>query len=98
MRMSASLDWACEPLPAAGAVAPDTGCWGFSTLNGWLCFGIVDDATFPTGIRHLGEPSSLQPGVPKMERETLWHIAKALSILLYKSFKDGVASYEASQK
>ena len=54
-----------------------------------------------TGIRHLGETSTLQPrmmphGRPKTERETLWHIAHALSVLLLKDFQAGVACYAAA--
>ena len=49
----------------------------------------------PTGIRHLGEPSRLQRSLGKMERETLWHIAHGLSVLLRKDFQAGVASYAA---
>ena len=64
----------------------DTSCWAF----------FAENVKLPTGIRHLGETSSLQPGMPKMERETLWHIAHALSVLLLKDFNAGVASYAAS--
>ena len=52
--------------------------------------GCVD---LPTGVRHKGESSSLQPGLNKTERETLWHIAHGISILLQKDFSAGVANY-----
>ena len=51
----------------------------------------------PTGIRHWDEPSQLQPGCQKRERETLWHIAHALSVLLGKNFDAGVARYAAGE-
>ena len=59
---------------------------------------VADHVNLPTGIRHLGEPSSLQGGKPKMERETLWHITHALSVLLQKDFSAGVASFAASEE
>ena len=58
----------------------------------------AENVNLPTGIRHLGEASVLQPGMPKMERETLWHIVHALSVLLLKDFSAGVARYAASEQ
>ena len=35
--------------------------------------------------------------MPKTERETLWQVAHALSVLLNKDFEAGVANYAASE-
>ena len=53
----------------------------------------ADSCSLPTGVRHWGEKSTLQRGLPKSERETLWHITHALSLLLDKDFPDGVSNY-----
>ena len=66
-----------------------------SGLTNVLCAGCPD---LPVGIRHLCEPSTLEPGMNKMERETLWHIAHALSILLHRDFKAGVQSYASLRR
>ena len=62
-----------------------------------LLYASAEDVSLPTGIRHVGERSRLQRGMPKTERETLWHIAHALSTMLGKDFSAGTASYAASQ-
>ena len=56
----------------------------------------ADGHALPTGVRHWGEGSALQRGLPKSERETLWHVAHALSLLLGRDFSGGVASYAQS--
>ena len=62
----------------------------------WLGLGSrAAEVRLPTGIRHWEEPSQLQRGSKKRERETLWHIAHALSVLLGKDFSAGVANYAA---
>ena len=55
------------------------------------------EVCLPTGIRHCKESSQLQPGGDKRERETLWHIAHALSVLLGKDFNAGAARYAAGE-
>ena len=54
------------------------------------------EVRLPTGIRHWDELSDLHPG-QKRERETLWQIVHALSVLLDKNFNAGVASYAAGE-
>ena len=56
----------------------------------------TDTHCLPTGIRHWGEFSTLQRGLLMSEREMLWHIVHALSLLLGKDFQDGEASYAKS--
>ena len=47
----------------------------------------------PAGIRHVGESSTLQDGIGKTERETLWNIVHGLSVLLTKDFNAGAKYY-----
>ncbi len=56
----------------------------------------ADPVDLPTGVRHKGEHSP--EGLDKSERETLWHIAHGVSILLRKDFSEGVANYAAGLK
>ena len=76
--------------------------WKLYTLAGsrrW--FGLrrrrAAEVCLPTGIRHCKESSQLQPGCDKRERETLWHITHALSVLLGKNFNAGAARYAAGE-
>ena len=64
----------------------------------YLMCAVAENVDLPTGIRHLGELSILQPYLPKTKRETLWHVAYALSVLLHRDFESGVASYAASEE
>ena len=62
----------------------------------------ADHVNLPAGVRHLEEATCLQPGkdvnLPKTKDETMWHIVHAVSILLRKDFKAGVARYAASNQ
>ena len=74
------------------------GClYVFGTQAAAVRFMVVrvcaDRFRLPNGIRHMGEPSTLQDGIYKTQNETLWQIVHALSKLLVKDFHAGCSSY-----
>ena len=72
-------------------------CKGTLLMHGSLCARAQTACGLPTGIRHWGEkPARCSGALPKSERETLWHITHALSLLLDRDFPDGVATYSQS--